>query len=287
MLLNTLFMRKTKSKILIDDRPNSIDPTYEDWMASNSMVLTWLWKSTEPKILTNVQFLPMAKWRKRLEHGEFVSVAKESSVLLSTPSNRGGRGSFGGGRSFNGRGARGNFGFGRGNRGGFGGRCGRGDRYDDTDERKCTHCGKDGHTEPFGGTNMGRLLMPIMFVPIPVVPCEGELLNLLPQPVVPIPVVPCEEVPPSLVVPSEEKVTNIEFATVTTVEPALNQLSFSLEAPSVCVVPAAKQTRTHVEPVAKRTRSQSLYDNKISNLVYGATKSVRHDQDPTARLLRS
>ncbi|KAF9591837.1 hypothetical protein IFM89_008487 [Coptis chinensis] len=63
--------------------------------------------------------------RKRLEHGEFVPVAKESSALLSTPSNRGGRGGFGGGRGFNGCGARGNSGFGRGNHGGFGGRRGR------------------------------------------------------------------------------------------------------------------------------------------------------------------
>ncbi|KAF9592209.1 hypothetical protein IFM89_012785 [Coptis chinensis] len=172
---------KKKSKILTDDPPNSNDSTYEDWMASNSMVLTWLWNSMEPKVLTNVQFLPTAKQysvykdqilaserypqastsffrlkRKRLEHGEFVPVAKESSALLSTPSNRGGRGGFGGGRGFNGRGARGNSGFGRGNRGGFGGRRGRGDRYDGTDERKCTYCGKDGHTEPFCWDKHGK-----------------------------------------------------------------------------------------------------------------------------------
>ncbi|KAF9612501.1 hypothetical protein IFM89_000423 [Coptis chinensis] len=254
--------KKKKSKILTDDPPNSNDSTYEDWMASNSMVLTWLWNSMEPKVLTNVQFLPTEKqvwsslkemysqennlsriydlfeslfktkqgdqpideyystmkglWeelllyqpftvnlekqreqrehfqvalllhglnseysvykdqilasetvpsaaqafsrlkRKRLEHGEFVPVAKESSALLSTPSNRGGRGGFGGGRGFNGRGARGNSGFGRGNRGGFGGRRGRGDRYDGTDERKCTYCGKDGHTEPFCWDKHGK-----------------------------------------------------------------------------------------------------------------------------------
>ncbi|KAF9596581.1 hypothetical protein IFM89_012312 [Coptis chinensis] len=94
--------------------------------------------------------------RKHLEHGEFVLVAKESSALLSTPSNRGGRGGFGGGRGFNGRGARGNYGFGRGNRRGFGGRRGRGDRYDGTDERKCTHCGNDGHTEPFCWDKHGK-----------------------------------------------------------------------------------------------------------------------------------
>ncbi|KAF9589938.1 hypothetical protein IFM89_029554 [Coptis chinensis] len=250
---------KKKSKILTGDPPDSTDPTYEDWMASNSMVLTWLWNSMEPKVLTNVQFLPTAKrvwsslkemysqendisriydlfeslfktkqgdqpideyystmkglWeelllyqpftndlekqrqqreqfqvalllhglnseysvykdqilasetvpsaaqafsrlkRKRQEHGESLSVAKESSALLSTPSNRGGHGNYTSGRGSYGRGGRGNYGNGRGNRGR--GR-GRGDRYDGSDERKCTHCGKDGHTEPFCWNKYGR-----------------------------------------------------------------------------------------------------------------------------------
>ncbi|KAL5709075.1 hypothetical protein ACHQM5_019801 [Ranunculus cassubicifolius] len=52
---------KKKLKILTDDALSSSDPTYEDWMASNSMVLTWLWHSMESKVLTNVQFLPTAK----------------------------------------------------------------------------------------------------------------------------------------------------------------------------------------------------------------------------------
>ncbi|KAF9596580.1 hypothetical protein IFM89_012311 [Coptis chinensis] len=62
MLAVEHFIRaKKKSKILTDDPPNSNDSTYEDWMASNSMVLTWLWNSMEPKVLTNVQFLPTTK----------------------------------------------------------------------------------------------------------------------------------------------------------------------------------------------------------------------------------
>ncbi|KAF9615537.1 hypothetical protein IFM89_024164 [Coptis chinensis] len=145
---------KKKSKILTDDPPNSNDSTYEDWMASNSMVLTWLWNTSET-VSSAAQAFSRLK-RKRLEHCEFVPVAKESSALLSTPSNHGGRGGFGGGRGFNGRGARGNSGFGRGNRGGFGGRRGRGDRYDGTDKRKCTHCGKNGHTEPFCWDKHGK-----------------------------------------------------------------------------------------------------------------------------------
>ncbi|KAF9604529.1 hypothetical protein IFM89_007650 [Coptis chinensis] len=44
---------KKKSKILTGDPPDSTDPTYENLMASNSMVLTWLWNSMEPKPFTN------------------------------------------------------------------------------------------------------------------------------------------------------------------------------------------------------------------------------------------
>ncbi|KAF9602276.1 hypothetical protein IFM89_026364 [Coptis chinensis] len=122
------------------------------------------------------------------------SIAKESSGLLSTPSNRGGRGGVGGGISFNGRGARGNSGFGR-------------------------------------------------VVPIPVVPSEE---------VPPAPVMPCAEGPSRVPITTvrgsmpiyaqyhrifpRKKVTNVESAPVTTIEPALKQSSSSLEAPSVLSV---------------------------------------------------
>ncbi|KAF9597619.1 hypothetical protein IFM89_020098 [Coptis chinensis] len=319
------FIRAKKtSKILTDDPPNSNDSTYEDWMGSNSMVLTWLWNNMEPKVLTNVQFSPTAKrvwsslkmysqennisriydlfeslfktkqgdqpideyystmkglWeellfyqpftvnlekqreqreqfqvalllhglnseysvykdqilasetvlfatqafsrlkRKCLEHGEFVPVAKESSALLSTLSNCGGRGGFGGGRGFNGRGTLGNSGFGRVNHGGFGGRRGRvvGIGMMGTDKRKCTHCGKDGHTEPFCWDKHGKpayannvydqtfgssTVAPSVASNPSIAEVLGQILNRLNF--VPIPIVPFEEVPPSPVVPSEE-----------------------------------------------------------------------------------
>ncbi|KAF9589720.1 hypothetical protein IFM89_027995 [Coptis chinensis] len=183
---------------------------------------------------------------------------------------------FGGGRGFNGRGARGNSGFWRGNRGGFGGRRGRGDRYDGTDERKCTYCGKDSHTEPFCWDKHGKPAYahnaydqtfgssaagPSSASPPSTAEVLGQILNRLNF--VPIPVVPSEEVPPAPIMPCAEgpsrvpittvrgsmpiyaqyhrifprkKVTNVESTPVTTVEPALKQSSSSLEAPSVRVI---------------------------------------------------
>ncbi|KAF9599502.1 hypothetical protein IFM89_038687 [Coptis chinensis] len=183
---------KKKSKILIGDPLDSTDPTYEDWMASNSMVLTWLWNRMELKendisriydlfeslfkikqgdqpideyyystmkglweelllyqpftndlekqrqqreqfqvalLLHGLNFeysvykdqilasemVPSAAQafsclkQKRQEHGESLSVAKESSALLSIPSNRGGHGNYTSGRGSYGRGGCGNY----------------------------------------------------------------------------------------------------------------------------------------------------------------------------------
>ncbi|KAF9602845.1 hypothetical protein IFM89_031705 [Coptis chinensis] len=156
---------KKKSKILTGDPPDSTDLTYEDWMASNSMVLTWLWNSMEPKPFTN----DLEKQQQQHEQFQIAlllnglnseySVYKDQilATLLSTPSNRGGHGNYTSGCGSYGRGGRGNFGNGRGNRDrGRGRGRGRGDRYDGADERKCTHCGKDGHTEPFCWNKYGR-----------------------------------------------------------------------------------------------------------------------------------
>ncbi|KAF9615798.1 hypothetical protein IFM89_026469 [Coptis chinensis] len=277
---------KKKSKILTSDPPDSTDLTYEDWMASNSMVLTWLWNSMEPKValllnglnseysvykdqILASETVPSAAQafsrlkRKRQEHGESLSVAKESSALLSTPSNRGGHGNYTSGCGSYGRG---NYGNGRGNRG----RC-RGDRYDGSDERKCTH----GHTEPF-------CLVPCEEVPpLPVVRCEE---------VPPLPVVPCEEVPSRVPITMKgtmpiyaqyhrtfprKKVATIEPATITTIEPAPNHSSSSTEAPSIPVKSVAKRTRSQLETVAQRT----------SKAVEVATQQLRSSKEITGKIM--
>ncbi|KAF9620658.1 hypothetical protein IFM89_013684 [Coptis chinensis] len=263
---------KKKSKILTGDPLDSTDLTYEDWMTSNSMVLTWLWNSMEPKVALLLNGL-------NSEYSVYNDQILARVIGLSTHSNRGGHGNY-----TSGRGVRGNYGNGRGNRG-------RGDKYDGVDERKCTHCGKDGHTEPFCWNKYGQpfayanQVSDHTFGPfVAATPSDLSTANVLGQilhclnsisvvrceEVPPLPVIPCEEMPPLPGIPCEEvpsrvpimmkgtmpiyaqhhrtfprkKVVTVESAIVTTIEPAPNHSSSSIKVPSIPVKSIPKRIRS-------------------------------------------
>ena len=48
-------------KYLIDNPPDKKDPTYEDWMSGDSVVMGWLWHSMEPHVSTTVEFCDFSK----------------------------------------------------------------------------------------------------------------------------------------------------------------------------------------------------------------------------------
>ena len=48
-------------KYLTDNPPDKKDPTYEDWMSGDSVVMGWLWHSMEPHVSTTVEFCDSSK----------------------------------------------------------------------------------------------------------------------------------------------------------------------------------------------------------------------------------
>jgi hypothetical protein len=52
---------KRMLKYLTDNPPNKKDPTYEDWMSGDSVVMGWLWHSMKPHVSTAVEFCDSSK----------------------------------------------------------------------------------------------------------------------------------------------------------------------------------------------------------------------------------
>ena len=61
MLIKVYLCGKKKIKFLMDDSAVADAKNSEDWWSENSLVMTWLWLSIEPHVLSNVQLLDIAK----------------------------------------------------------------------------------------------------------------------------------------------------------------------------------------------------------------------------------